>query len=154
MKKRVMAILTTMVLGAVLLAGCGGSKKEMNVDELSGRLLNEIKYQDTLSKMDLDTAGMFLNLSGFEITNAAIYESSGWTAEEIVVLQCASDADADQAKAALDARVAEQKTNFVDYVPEEMEKLNAAVVVKSGNTAVLSVSDEPDKAKEIIGEYL
>ena len=152
MKMRVIAVLATILIGAGLLAGCG-SKKAMNTDEVAGRLLGEITYQDSLTKTDLDTAGMFLNLSGIDVTSAAIYESSGWTAEEIVVMECASSADADKAKAMMEARVEEQKTNFVDYVPEEMEKLNAAVIVESGNFAVLSVSDEPDKAKSILAEY-
>lgn len=152
MKMRVIAVIATVMIGAGLLAGCG-SKKAMNTDEVAGRLLGEITYQDSLTKTDLDTAGMFLNLSGIEVTSAAIYESSGWTAEEIVVMECASTADADKAKAMMEARVEEQKTNFVDYVPEEMEKLNAAVIVESGNFAVLSVSDESDKAKSILAEY-
>jgi len=149
MKKSMIGML---VLSAMLLVGCG-SQKAMNVDELSGRLLKEISYQDELSQMDLDVAGMVFSLDGIQIEKAAIYETSGWTAEEIVVMECASSADADAAKAMLQTRVEEQKSNYVDYVPEEMDKLNAAVIVESGNFVVLSVSNEPDKAKEIIGEY-
>jgi len=103
--------------------------------------------------MDTETAAMFLNLSGIDIQDAAIYETSGWTAEEIVVLQCGSKEDADKAKESLLARVAEQKVNYEDYVPEELTKLGEAVIVESGNFAILSVSDEPDKAKAILAEY-
>ena len=152
MKIRVIASIAAILLGVCLLAGCG-SKKAMNTDEVSSRLLKEITYQDSLSPMDLDTAGMFLNLSGIDVKSAAIYESSGWTAEEIIVMECASSADADKAKAMMEARVSEQQTNFVDYVPEEMDKLNAAVIVESGNFAVLSVSDEPEKARSLLSEY-
>ncbi|MCR5222909.1 MAG: DUF4358 domain-containing protein [Lachnospiraceae bacterium] len=150
MKKRVIAAL--LIVGLALLTACG-SKSAMNVDEVSKRLLNEIAYQDELSSMGLDTASMFLNLSDIEVKNAAIYETSGWTAEEIVVLECASGADADKAKAALEARVAEQKVNYEDYVPEELDKLNDAVIVESGNFAVLSVSNDPDAARKILSEY-
>lgn len=152
MKIRVIASIAAILLGVCLLAGCG-SKKAMNTDEVSSRLLKEITYQDSLSPMDLDTAGMFLNLSGIDVKSAAIYESSGWTAEEIIVMECASSADADKAKAMMEARVSEQQTNFMDYVPEEMDKLNAAVIVESGNFAVLSVSDEPEKARSLLSEY-
>ena len=147
-----MAVILAVAAAAAVFAGCG-SKKEMNVDEVSGRLLSEITYQDELSKTSLDTAAMFLNLSDIDIKNAAIYETSGWTAEEIVVIECGSKEDADKAKAALEARVAEQKVNYEDYVPEELEKLQAAVITESGNFAILSVSDEPDKAKSILAEY-
>ena len=37
---------------------------------------------------------------------------------------------------------------------EELTKLNAAVIVVSGKYAVLSVSDTPDEAKKIIGNYM
>ena len=70
-----------------------------------------------------------------------------------MVLECASGADADKARAALEARVAEQKVNYEDYVPEELDKLNDAVIVESGNFAVLSVSNDPDAARKILSEY-
>ncbi len=152
MKKRVIALTALVLFAAGLLAGCG-AKKEMNVDEVANRLLKEITYQDELGKMDLDTAGMILNLSDLDIKEAAIYETSGWTAEEIVVMQCGSAEDAAKAKAMLDTRVEEQKANYVDYVPEEMDKLNVAVVEQIGDFAVLSVSNEPDKAREILKDY-
>ena len=152
MKKRVIALVAAGLAVMGMLAGCGG-KKEMNVDEVANRLLSEITYQDELCKMDLDTAGMILNLADLDIKNAAIYETSGWTAEEIVVLQLGSSEDAAKAKAMLATRVEEQKTNYVDYVPEEMDKLNVAVIEQIGDFAVLSVSNEPDKAKKILSEY-
>lgn len=152
MKKRIIAVVMLAVLGVCSLLGCG-SKKAMDVAEVSGRLLKEITYQDDLNSLDIDTAGMVLNLSNVDIKNIAVYESSGWTAEEIVVVECNSADSVSEAKAMLEARVSEQKQCFVDYVPEEMVKLNAAVIVTSGNFAVLSVSDEPEKAKEILDEY-
>lgn len=154
MKRRVI-IVTSLILACTMtfaMLGCG-SAKAMNVSELSDRLRNEITYQDDISKVDLDTAAMFFNLSDIDIKEASIYESSGWTAEEIAVFECGSAADADKAKAMLETRIEEQKTNYVDYVPEEMDKLNAAVIVESGNFVVLSVSNEADKAKSIIDEY-
>ncbi len=152
MKKRVIALTVLALAVTCLFAGCG-SKKEMNVEEVSNRLLKEITYQDELGKMDLDTAGMILNLADIDIKDAAIYETSGWTAEEIVVMQCASAEDAAKAKAMLTTRVEEQKTNYADYVPEELDKLNVAVIEQIGDFAVLSVSNEPDKAREILKDY-
>ena len=135
------------------LTGCGQEKATLDVTAVSGRLLEEITYQDELTAIDLDTAAMIFNFSEAEIINSAIFESSGATAEEIVVLECASAEDADTAKAALEARVADQKESFTDYVPQELVKLDKAVIVKDGVYAILSVSDEPDKAAEIIRAY-
>jgi hypothetical protein len=104
--------------------------------------------------MDIDMAGMFLNLSDVNVIKAAIYEGSGGTAEEIVVLECATADDAKKAEEVLKTRVSEQIESFTDYVPEELTKLNAAVIKVSGKYAALSVSDTSDEAKKIIDQYM
>ena len=133
-------------------AGCGG-KSEVDVNALSDALNTQIAYKDELSPIDLDTAQMFYSFSDADITEAVFYESTGATAEEIAVIKCGSGEGADKVETAVNTRVDEQKEAYTDYVPAELEKLNAAVIVKSGNTVVLSVSDEPDKAREIIGSF-
>ncbi len=156
MKKEMRNVLLGMMLiFAAVLTGCGnGNTKAFDATEVANRLLEEITYQDELTVVDFDTAGMILNFSNVNVVNGLVFEGSGATAEEIVVLECASDEDADAAKAALQARVQEQIESFTDYVPQELEKLNQAVIVESGKYAVLSVSSEPDLAKKIIGEYI
>ena len=137
--------------GVFVLSGCG---KEVDITSLADKLLHEITYQDELNELDLETASMFLNFGDADITRAFIYESSGATAEELIVLECAAEADANKAGDSLKERVEEQKEAFADYVPQELEKLGTAVIVTKDRFAVLSVSDEPEKAKEIIKDEL
>lgn len=127
-------------------------EKAVDAKSLAEALKNEIAYKDELSLLDLETAGMFFMLDGIEIDEAYVYESSGATAEEIVVFMCSDEANAKKAMQVLDTRVSEQMDSYESYVPEEMVKLKAAVMEQKGNVAILSVSDEPDKAKSIIGK--
>lgn len=127
-------------------------KAGVDVKGLAGTLLNDISYTDQLSEVDTDTASMFLNFADVEIDEACIYESSGATAEEIVVIKCKDSDSAAKAKEAFKQRVEEQTENFTDYVPEEVPKLKDAVVFVSGEYAVLSVSADSSKAKEIIAK--
>ncbi len=152
MKKRIF-VLGAAVLLAACLGGCGKKAADVNAQELADALKNGITYEDDLSSIDLDTARMIYNFGDANITDAVFYESTGATAEEIVVLKCAGDADASTAENSLKARVEEQKESFTDYVPAELEKLNAAVIYRAGNCAVLSVSNESDKARNIIDSY-
>ncbi len=152
MKKAILVLVSVFMV--MTLAACGGSKGDFDVDALGNDLSTKITYKDSLGKMDLDTASMFLNLSDLNVVKAAIYEGSGGTAEEIVVLECASDADASKAEQVLKDRVSEQIESFTDYVPEELTKLNAAVIKVSGKYAVLSVSDTPDEARKLIDQYM
>ena len=143
-------IITVAMLVAVLLTvGCG-TAKELNVDDVSAKLLSEITYTDELSEIDLETAQMLFYLDDIQITKAKIYESGGATAEEIAVFECASTEDADRVMTAMQTRVEEQKESFRDYVPEELLKLDAAVLVKSRNVVVLSVSGDAETARKII----
>ena len=174
MKKLLMAALIGTM--AFSITGCKGEEKEVhdisiNVNEedagaeadagteeaksvdakaIADSLLSEISYTDQLAAVDLDTAKMFLNFADVEINEAYIYESSGATAEEIVVLVCKDSDSAAKAKSAFEQRVSEQKENFTDYVPEEVPKLNDAVIITSREYAILSVSGDSSKAKDII----
>lgn len=153
MKKKLLIIGMTFMT-VLCFSGCAGKKSDVNTQELADALKTGITYSDELSPINLDTAQMIYNFGDADISEAVFYESTGATAEEIVVLKCSGESDAGKAEDALKARVEEQKESFTDYVPAELEKLNAAVICKSGNCAVLSVSDEPDKARDIINSYL
>ena len=153
MRKMKLFMIVT-VVAAFVLGACGGKKADFDVEALGNELNEQITYADTLIPLDLDTAGMFLHLSEINVTKAAIYEGSGRPAEEIVVLECATEDDAKKAEEVLKTRVSEQIESFTDYVPGELTKLNAAVIKVNGKYAVLSVSDTPDEAGKIIGKYM
>ncbi|MDO4187466.1 MAG: DUF4358 domain-containing protein [Lachnospiraceae bacterium] len=125
-------------------------EKSVDAAKLASDLVENIKYTDQISEVDLDTAKMFLNFADVDIEEAYIYESSGATAEEVVVLKCKDSDSASKAKTAFEQRVEEQTENFTDYVPEEVPKLKDAVIITSKEYAILSVSADSGKAKDII----
>ena len=153
--RKTVTIVCALVCALTALTGCGAAK-EVNADvkALGADLAGKITYQEELAELDIDTAAMFINLSDVNITDYVIYENSGATAEEVIVLECASADDAAKALAAFKTRVADQKESFENYVPEELTKLDAAVLATSDKYAVLSVSGDPDTAKSIISDYL
>lgn len=152
MKKQMGKIIGVLVMSA-LLTGCGSKDIQIDVNALGNDLNTQIEYQDELMQIDADMAAMFLNLSELDIVNCAIYEGSGATAEEIVVIECADESNAKNAQNVLSERVAEQKESFTDYVPEEIPKLDSAVIRICGKYAILSVSGDAKKAQSIIDGY-
>ena len=127
--------------------------KEVSAAAIGSELREKIAYKDELSEIDTETLKMYIYLDDVTVNDAKIYESTGATAEEIVVLECASNDDAKKAQAAFEQRIEEQKESYEDYVPEELVKLSKPVIITKDNYAILSVSDEPDKAKEIIDAF-
>ena len=148
-----MRMITSVITTGLLLCACGSKAKDFDVKALANDLCTQITYQDDLNELDMDTAAMFFNFSDTNIVNGVVYEGSGATAEEIVVIECASEEDAKKAETALKERIEEQKDSFTDYVPEELTKLNSPVIKIVGKYAVLSVSNDPGKASSIIDSY-
>ena len=118
-----------------------------NRDGVQTSRLGLAKLQKTIINLMLNEMKIQTDV---DIEEAYIYESSGATAEEIVVFKCKDSDSASKAKVAFEQRVEEQTENFTDYVPEELPKLKDAVIAVNGEYAVLSVSGDSGKAKDII----
>lgn len=181
MKKRtnrikMLAVLSVVTLTAsTVLYGCGGSgntKKASNtastaassakssqaaavdVTKVADRLLNEIKYDDKLAEAEKESIDViYPGLPKDKIKAMKIYvSSSGGTSEEIAAFEANDEETAKEIETKLNERVDAQKTSFKNYVPEELKRLENALVIRKGNYVYLSVSGDPDKAKSIIEE--
>lgn len=153
MIKKVLTYIMAVIM-VVTITGCAKEEKAVDAAALGEALLNNITYTDEMAAIDLETAEMVYYFGEASVTNAYIYESSGATAEEIAVFQCADEASADIMEKAVAERVEEQKESFENYVPEELVKLDAAVIARSGNVVILSVSADAEKARQIIDDAL
>lgn len=80
-----------------------------------------------------------------------IVDGSGGSAHEIDCFEAKDESTAKEIETALKARIDTQKKNFENYVPAEMDKLNNPVLVVDGNYVFMCLSNNNDKAKEIIG---
>ena len=155
-KKILCTLMAVMCIGTAALTGCGSdsdsSTASVDVTAVADKLKNGIEFKDELAELDEAKIEKIIGISADSYTKAKVYvSSSGGTAEEI---DCFEAKDADSAKAIADtltARVESQKKVFENYVPEEMTKLNDPVLVTNGNYVYLCLSNDNDKAKEIIG---
>lgn len=126
---------------------------DFDVAVLADELFNGLEFEDELvSGRDI----VFLNQYGLEegdIVKQASYFSSNATTEEIAVVECVDDAQAKVVKEAVDARVEERKEIFADYAPDEVKRLEGAIVKVLGKYVVLCVTADPDGAEAIIEKY-
>ena len=154
--KRWLQGLAAGVFAGMMLASCGSQNEDIQVDinALAEELNTGITYQDPLAKLDDDMVGMLYSVDGL-VDATVVYMGSGATAEEIAVFDCVDAATAkDQVKPIVEKHVQSQIEAFENYVPEEVAKLNEAVVRQAGEYVDLSVSNDKDGANEIIDKYL
>lgn len=145
-KSRLTAVLAALV---ILTAGCGGDKaKEIDAKALAGSLLSEVTYEDELQELSEQMAAMqFDTEDGVKIY---LYMGGGATAEEVAVFEAPDEEAAkkqlDHVKDFVDDQIETER----DYRPEEVKRLEAAVLERRGKYVILCVSSDSDKAKEII----
>ncbi len=171
--KKVVVLLMTLLLTAGLSA-CGGkpnpdttsSSDESKVsstpavtataEEIGEKLFTDITYDDDLQRVEEDTAGRIEFVAAFYgideslLADAALYTGSGATPEEICVMKASSEENVGAVEKAAQHRLTLQKEDFVDYAPDEMPKLDSAVIYRKGLFVVYSVSGDSTAATEII----
>ncbi len=151
MKKKIAAMMFLIMLGT--LAGCSKEKKEdrvIDVHTMAQSLLNDITYEDQLTKVEGNMFQMIYGISQEDIEEYEAYVSTGATAEEIAVIKAKDEATAESMEEKLTDRVEAQKNSFANYIPKEVEKLEEAVVYQEGVYVILSISNDDEKAEEII----
>ncbi|MBQ4523886.1 MAG: DUF4358 domain-containing protein [Lachnospiraceae bacterium] len=151
MKKTIAAMMVCLTLFAM--TGCSDDKKEdrvIDVHTMAQSLLNDITYEDQLTPVEGNMFQMIYGISEEDVTEYEAYVSTGATAEEITVIKAKDEATAEAIEEKLSDRVEAQKSSFASYIPKEVEKLDEAVVYQEGVYVILSISNEDEKAENII----
>lgn len=152
MMKNLIALVLTGIL--LLLSACGApagtADVEIDMEALAGKLLESEAFEETLNKADNGIAEILYNIDG--ASTALVYVGTGAVADELALFEFSNDADAQSAISLAEARIASQKDSFAAYIPEEVPKLDHAVMEAYGRYLAVCVSDG-DGAGKIISEY-
>lgn len=164
--KRTVRILALLLAVCTLFAftGCSGgssntpqpSQAAANVDvaALAKSLVDAGIFEDQLSAVDSDKTLKLYSVDQTAVKNVVNYIGTGATPEEVSVWEANTTNDVKTIQDACNARIAAQKKGFTDYNPEQMPKLEAAVLKTSGNYVVLCISNDAAKATSIIDAAL
>lgn len=139
-----------LVIATVLpLAACG-KKKETNYDgeALLQSLLTQVKFDDTLESVGDRALLYFGELP--EGTTAKLYMGSGYFADEVVLFTLPSEKDQATAMEAARAHLAELEDQFSKYIPEEVSKIQKAVIWQGGKYLILVITNDHANAKLIL----
>lgn len=140
-----------LIMMAALLTGCG--KKEVaniNPDDIANRLLKEVTYGGNMDQMNDDMIAILYDVNAEDVSKQIVYCSTDATADEIAVFEATSEDAAKRVEEVVKQRVTDQKASFEGYGPKEVEKLEKAIVKRVGKVVVLCVSNDSDKANEIL----
>ena len=132
-----------------LLAGCGtGKSQNVDVEALEKSLLNDIVYEDTLSKLSDEDISNYIDIP--EGVTGVLYMGSGATAESVAIFTAPDKATADILEDNIEMYLRDQESAFEDYKPEEAKRIDNAVLEQEGKYVVLCVSGDSSKAEALI----
>ena len=170
-KEKTLALAALVALSLSVLTACGGTQKNENTTanttatqattteatektpaptEITGAIVAEIQI---MSQFEKDTEGTLSLISGLDastVKSASLWLcGAGAVPDEICVIECNSAEDAKKAVTALNDKVASLMSDFKDYTPVEIYKVEGALVGTKGNYAYLFACADNDKALSI-----
>lgn len=156
--KRVLTM-TLALLMAIGLAACGG-KDENDAPPLYGvhhveAIARAGAFSEKLEEVDDGTVFLLYRLADYDLTredlkDCAVLRSAGATCEEGAVLVFTSGDKAEEAEDALKDYVQGQIEANEDYRPDEIPKLENALVDRRGESLLLVVANDLDAAKKVV----
>lgn len=158
MRKSMIILVTTVtaiiVVGIVIVFT--NKDKNINVDmqKLAEALINAQIFEDDLSEIDRDSVIKKYNFSNENIKDINSYVGTGATSEEILIIKLSDQKDINRMKKIIETKIEERKIDFENYLPKEVYKLENYNLEIRGNYIILCVSNDYDKAKEIIDIYI
>ena len=145
MKKTWLAAL----LAALLLTSCSGNTaKDVDIEALAQEIVQTVAFDDTLEEIDDSMIPMLYDIDGY--TDAVLYKGSGATAEEVALFKMESSDDAKTACEEAKAHIQSQIEAYESYMPDEVTRLEDAVVRQDGNYVSIVVSADPEAAEKLL----
>ncbi len=154
MNKRLCRLLAGVLAATALLAGCAQKTVTLDIQEAADSLKAQAGVNDSLTLLTDSLFDSLYGIAGEDVKGKVVYTSAEATADEVAVIE-ATDADAAaRVKEAVETRVADQKDTFESYAPEEVTKLDNAVIEVAGNYVLFCVSGDADKARSAVDQLL
>lgn len=153
-KKKALILAVLCAFTALVFTACGSksssgsSDVSVDVSKLCQDLEGTIDSEVSEVSSDVIASTFFFDMDKIEESAAAL--NSGSSASEVVVLKCKDSSYVSEAEDLLKKRVESQSTLFASYNAPEVAKLDAAILKSSGNYLIYCVTDDTDKANEII----
>lgn len=152
MKKKLLAAFLAAMM-VLTLAACGGSTdKTVDVQKLADDLKDNVPY--SMPMIATAVEDLSYKFDPPEGTTICGYMADGNAADTIVAAQCASAEDARTLCANIQTYLDDLKREANLYQPEEVARLDEALLQQSGSVVVLCVSDDTTAASGILEGYL
>ena len=139
-----------LLLLILCLTGCSNTTVELDPQIAAKTLSDASTGESLLSKLDQSAALALYSLSEADVAECCVYVGNSGTVDEISVWKAVSAAAADTIEEQVRERISTQKDVYADYRPDEIPKLNSAVVSRHGLYIILFVDADAQAAQKAV----
>lgn len=153
MRKLILTGMCALFASAVLF-GCSSGAKDVSVDEVADSLAQNVTYAEQLNELEPEAVERAFRVDPADISAVDAYLGSGATVDEVSVWEGTDDSAAERIEQTLKDRLESRKADYSDYMPDEVPKLENAILVRQGKYVVLCVTADAENAQKLIDEAL
>ena len=148
-KTMVKWIAAILVLACVLgMTACGNQSAPVNGYALMQVILQEVVFDTVISDVGPEASMYFSGLP--QGATVVMYTGSGYYADRVALITVAAPEDADAARACVDEHLSQLRNQFANYIPEEVEKVEKAVIWQQGVYVLVCVTADYKNAQSIV----
>ncbi len=155
--KKILILMASLIL-MVTLTACGGDEapEEKGFDPITvaDSIVAGEYFSDDLQPIEDNVVADMYGIDFEMVASSKVYFGTNATPEEVAVFTAVDAASAETIKEAVLQRVSDQITAFRDYMPDQVIKLENAIVLTSENNVILCVADDKDAAESAINSIL
>ena len=148
--QRTVALL--LVLASVLgLTACGNqndAQKTTDPQAAFQALLTQLEYDTELKDVGDSGAMYFPDLP--EGATVKMYAGSGYYADKVALITVSQESEVEAAMNSVKTHVQQLRSQFQSYIPEEVPKIDNAVIWQQGTAIILCISPDYQKAQSVI----
>lgn len=152
--KKLLICLCVIAMILCLSACGGGGSKSVDLEKLAQELLDSGAFTDVMSKPAENVPAMIYGYNAADVEQCVMYYGTGATAEEIFLVKTTGSEASERLQQLCQTRVQNQQGAFENYVPEELPKLQSAVIGTAGDYAVLVISNDSATCQSIVEKYM
>lgn len=154
--KKVFTLILAAGLLVTALAACGTKTQTKTLDlaAMAADLKENGGFSDIISPVKSDVAASLYGVDASTIAETQLYCSTRATTEEIGLFKCTDEKNAAALYEAAKKRVETQRTTYSSYAPDEIPKLDDAIVKQDGTYVIYIVTADNAKAQAVLDKYL
>ncbi|GAB6109736.1 DUF4358 domain-containing protein [Fusibacter bizertensis] len=146
-------ILVLLLIMMPYISGCSHKKVVLDIEKVASEIASKDYFGEDFFTVE---SNAILQMYGVEIKDVKVvgYKSSGGLADELTFFEATNEEDAKSVYDLASEHIADSKEGYQSYKPDEVYKLEHAILLREGNYVIVCVNGSYDDLKTLIKSYL